>query len=214
MTNWPEKSAPRSSAPDGGASGAGAPARAGAPALDGMLAERARDGDQDAFRALYERYAPMVHAVLLAHGPRGEADDLMQEVFLSAWRGLHRLQHGAHVGGWLAVIARNRGKRAHLRARPRAVELDADPVLGPALEPADPSSERNRRADRDAGAEALTLLSRLPPAYRETLAMRLVEGLTGPEIAEATGMTHGSVRVNLSRGMTLYEELLRKQGWP
>ncbi|MHC5211089.1 MAG: RNA polymerase sigma factor [Planctomycetota bacterium] len=171
-----------------------------------MLAERARDGDHDAFRALYERYAPMVHAVLLASGPRGEADDLMQEVFLAAWRGLHRLRSNEHMGGWLGVIARNRGKRAFLRARPAADEL--------AFEPADPRSERDRSDGRDAGAEALTLLRELPPAYHETLAMRLVEGLTGPEIAEATGMTHGSVRVNLSRGMTMYEELLRKRGWP
>jgi RNA polymerase sigma-70 factor (ECF subfamily) len=140
-----------------------------------MLAERARDGDHDAFRALYERYAPMVHAVLLASGPRGEADDLMQEVFLAAWRGLHRLRSNEHMGGWLGVIARNRGKRAFLRARPAADEL--------AFEPADPRSERDRSDGRDAGAEA-------------------------------TGMTHGSVRVNLSRGMTMYEELLRKRGWP
>jgi RNA polymerase sigma-70 factor (ECF subfamily) len=205
MTNWPRKSAARSSAQDAG--GAGSSARAaGAPALDGMLAERARDGDHDAFRALYERYAPMVHAVLLASGPRGEADDLMQEVFLSAWRGLHLLRRDEHVGGWLAVIARNRARRAFLRARPPAAELD--------VEPPDPLSQRDRRDGRDAGAEALLLLRELPPAYRETLAMRLVEGLTGPEIAEATGMTHGSVRVNLSRGMTLYEGLLRKRGWP
>lgn len=191
-------------APD--APDAGATRRAGAPALDGMLAGRARDGDHAAFRALYERYAPMVHAVLLACGPRGEADDLMQDVFLSAWRGLHRLRRDENVGGWLAVIARNRGRRAFLRARPPAAAL--------ADEPSDPGSEPARRAGRDDGAEALSLLRELPPAYRETLAMRLVEGMTGPEIAEATGLTHGSVRVNLSRGMTLYEELLRKRGWP
>jgi RNA polymerase sigma-70 factor (ECF subfamily) len=110
------------------------------------------------------------------------------------------------VGGWLAVIARNRARRAFLRGRPPAAELS--------VEPTDPATERDRSAGRDSGAEALTLLQRLPAAYRETLAMRLVEGLTGPEIAEATGMTHGSVRVNLSRGMTLYEDLLRKRGWP
>ena len=56
--------------------------------------------------------------------------------------------------------------------------------------------------------EALRALRSLPPAYAETLAMRLVEGLTGPEIAERTGMTHGSVRVNLHRGMRLLRERL------
>ena len=44
--------------------------------------------------------------------------------------------------------------------------------------------------------------------------MRLVEGLTGPEITAATGLTPGSVRVNLSRGMALLKERLARAGWP
>ena len=208
MTTWPRRSAPAPSAPEPeaarGPSRDAAASASSAPALDGLLAERARDGDPAAFRALYERFAPMVHAVLVAHAAAREADDLMQDVFLAAWRGLHRLQRHEHVGAWLAVIARNRARRSHSRAPPPAESL--------ADEPADPSP-----ADVGAGESAdaaLALLSQLPEAYRETLAMRLVEGLTGPEIAEATGLTHGSVRVNLTRGMKLYKELLRKQGWP
>jgi RNA polymerase sigma-70 factor (ECF subfamily) len=178
-----------------------------APALDRLLAERARDGDQLAFRALYERFAPMVHAVLVAHAAAQEAEDLMQDVFLAAWRGLHRLQRDEHVGAWLAVIARNRARRSHSRAPPAAESLPDDPP--------DPRSLSRGAVDaRDAADAALALLAQLPDAYRETLAMRLVEGLSGPEIAEATGLTHGSVRVNLTRGMKLYQELLRKQGWP
>ena len=49
----------------------------------------------------------------------------------------------------------------------------------------------------------LAPIRRLPEAYREPLLLRLVEGRTGPEIARATGLTHGSVRVNLHRGMQL-----------
>jgi RNA polymerase sigma-70 factor, ECF subfamily len=212
MTTWPRSSAPASSASE---------AREGtpAPALDGLLAEGARAGDPAAFRALYEHFAPMVHAVLLSHARAQDADDLMQDVFLSAWRGLHRLQRDEHLGGWLAVIARNRARRAHTRAPP-ATEALLD-------EPPDPASLGAQRGEgagsgwgaapgeaRDAAEAALALLSRLPQAYRETLAMRLVEGLTGPQIAAATGLTHGSVRVNLTRGMKLYKELLRQHGWP
>jgi len=50
-------------------------------------------------------------------------------------------------------------------------------------------------------AAVLDAVMSLPDAYRETLILRLVEGMTGPEIAARTGMTHGSVRVNLHRGM-------------
>jgi RNA polymerase sigma-70 factor (ECF subfamily) len=54
----------------------------------------------------------------------------------------------------------------------------------------------------------------LPEAYRETLALRLVGGLSGQEIAERTGLTHGSVRVNLTRGMALLRPLLQEAGLP
>src|SRR5262245_30910612 len=171
------------------------------PALDGSLVARALDGDEPAFRALYERYAPMVHAVLLSRAPRGEADDLMQEVFLAAWRALHQLRDGEHAGAWLAAIARHAAHRGRARAaRAAAAPLNEEPI--------DP------RAGPDGRIDVLSVLRRLPEAYRETLAMRLVEGLTGPQIAEATGLSHGSVRVNLSRGMKLLKDALRQEGWP
>jgi RNA polymerase sigma-70 factor (ECF subfamily) len=54
----------------------------------------------------------------------------------------------------------------------------------------------------------LAVIRTLPEAYRETLILRLVEGFTGPEIAERTGLTPGSVRVNLHRGMQMLREKL------
>jgi RNA polymerase sigma-70 factor, ECF subfamily len=54
----------------------------------------------------------------------------------------------------------------------------------------------------------LQMIRKLPEAYRETLILRFVEGMTGPEIAESTGMKPGSVRVNLHRGMKLLREQL------
>jgi RNA polymerase sigma-70 factor (ECF subfamily) len=56
----------------------------------------------------------------------------------------------------------------------------------------------------------LKVIQGLPEAYRETLVLRLVEGMTGPEIAERTGLSSGSVRVNLHRGMELLREALEK----
>jgi hypothetical protein len=54
----------------------------------------------------------------------------------------------------------------------------------------------------------LSFVRSLPDAYRETLILRLVEGMTGPEIAARTGLTPGSVRVNLHRGMQQLREKL------
>jgi len=178
---------------DGGATPEGPP-------LDTALVERARDGDQVAFAALYERHAPMVHAVLLAATTPADADDLMQDVFVAAWKGLHLLRSREHAGAWLATIARNRVRRRFRRRRPEPEPLVAEPV--------DPAGAPDR------SPEILAVLRALPETYAETLAMRLVEGMTGPEIAEATGLTHGSVRVNLSRGMKLYREQLERRGWP
>jgi len=60
----------------------------------------------------------------------------------------------------------------------------------------------------------LSEIRALPEAYRETLVLRLVEGLTGPEIAERTGLTHASVRVNLHRGMKQLRARLERNGTP
>lgn len=159
------------------------------PAPEGETADidAARSGDRAAFSRLHARFAPMVHAILLARVHPAEADDLTQDVFLSAMRRLGDLRDPRAFGGWLAAIARN-AAASHSRLRFSAPLPDAAPA----------------RADRrPEAAEALEAIRSLPDAYRETLLMRLVEGLTGPEIAARTGMTHGSVRVNLHRGMEL-----------
>ena len=70
-----------------------------------------------------------------------------------------------------------------------------------------PSASTASRANQEA-FEILELIKTLPEAYRETLILRLVEGMTGPEIAARTGLTPESVRVNLCRGMKMLRELL------
>ena len=168
---------------------------------DGDLAARAKGGDRLAFARLYQRYAPAVHGVLLAAGPLQEARDLVQDVFLLALRAIDRLEDPHSVGPWLLAIARNRAKDAH-KSRRAAVELS---------EGMEPAVIERAEIDEEQEAEAaLRAVRDLPESYRETLILRLVEGLSGPEIAVRTGMTHGSVRVNLHRGMKLLRERLER----
>ena len=167
----------------------------GQPADDARLVRAAHAGDTRAFSCLYERYARVVHGVLLARGRRVDVDDLVQDVFLVAWRRLGDLRDPAAFGGWLLSIARNRATDARRRERAFA-ELPEDLAGG-----APASAVSDARA-------ALEAIRSLPDAYRETLMLRLVEGLTGPEIAERTGLTPASVRVNLHRGMKLLREKL------
>jgi len=163
---------------------------------DAGLVDAVRRGDQAAFDRLYKLYSPMVHGILLARVPRSEVDDLVQDVFLAALRKLESLRESVAFGGWLAMIARNRAVDFNRRYQ-ETVDL-TDEVIG---------SHAPTEDDREANA-ALEVIRSLPEAYRETLVLRLVEGMTGPEIAERTGLTPASVRVNLHRGMKMLREKL------
>jgi RNA polymerase sigma-70 factor (ECF subfamily) len=164
---------------------------------DGQLVRSALAGDAAGFTRLYERYARVVHGLLLARVARDEVDDLVQDVFLSAWRRLDDLRDPAAFGGWIAMIARNRATDFHRRTAD-FVEL-----------PDNLESPGTASGEADANV-ALAAIRSLPDAYRETLILRLVEGLTGPEIAERTGLTPGSVRVNLHRGMKMLRDKLHR----
>jgi len=182
------------------------PASPGAPApeahSDVPLVLAAQRGDRHAFGLLYARYSRMVHGILLARVPPSDAEDLLQDVFLQALPRLHSLRDATRFGPWLAAIARNRATDFYRHAKPN-VELD-DESASSANEPLSP---RTTHSSAEARAVIDVVLS-LPETYRETLLLRLVEGMTGPEIAARTGLTHGSVRVNLHRGMQQLREIL------
>ncbi|HMD19963.1 MAG TPA: sigma-70 family RNA polymerase sigma factor [Alloacidobacterium sp.] len=175
---------------------AASPRRQSEPASeDAMLVEAAREGDRAAFGRLYDRYARMVHGVLLARVPTRDVDDLVQDVFVMALRRLSTLRDTRSFGAWLAAIARNLASDHYRRSSPED-QLTED------------APDTENKAEDESAAAVLDAVRSLPDAYRETLILRLVEGMTGPEIAERTGLTHGSVRVNLHRGMQLLRNRL------
>jgi RNA polymerase sigma-70 factor (ECF subfamily) len=153
----------------------------------------AQQGDRAAFAELYTRHARVVHGILLARIPRLDVEDLVQDVFIQALQHLSSLHDPLAFGAWLSAMARNKAID-HLRKTRPHVEL--------------PDHLSVAARDRTEALAALEAIRALPPAYRETLVLRLVEGMTGPEIAATTGMTEGSVRVNLHRGMKLLRERL------
>ena len=156
------------------------------------LVVAARRGDRDAFAEIYHRFVGAVHAVVLARVRWSECGDVVQDVFLIAWERLPAVRDPAAFPGWLMTIARNRATD-HVR-RPRLVEEVVDRPVAPV-----PAAEAR---------EVLDAIARLPEAYREVLLMRLVEQMSGQEIADRTGLAPGSVRVNLHRGMKLLRERL------
>jgi RNA polymerase sigma-70 factor, ECF subfamily len=152
-------------------------------------------GDEQAFAQLYADYVRMVHAIVLGRVPRRDVDDLVQDVFITAYTRIRELRDPAAFGGWLAAIARNRATD-HLRQARDQLALPDDLPGGDPIE-----------AETFA---VLEVIRKLPDAYRDTLLMRLVEGMSGHEIAERSGLTPASVRVNLHRGMKMLRE---KLGW-
>lgn len=161
---------------------------------DARLVNAAREGNRAAFGDLYAKYARVVHGIMLTRVPPGDVEDLVHDVFLHAMRKLGSLRDATAFAGWLAAIARNRAADFHRRSREH-MELKEE-----IAEAGAPHTEPHA---------ILAMIRALPDAYSETLILRLVEGLTGPEIAARTGLTPGSVRVNLHRGM---EQLRAKLG--
>ncbi len=168
------------------------------PRSDQVIA--ASRGDRVAFAALYRYYAPMVHAVLLTRVTRADADDLTQEVFVKAMDAISQLNTPDAIGPWLCAAARNRAidflrsERTQLAARQHAHLPHTAP-------PAPVGTD-----------DVLAAMRALPDSAAEVLAMRLVAGLSGPQIAARTGQSHGAVRVALHRGMEQLRDALAKRG--
>jgi len=159
--------------------------------IEEHLVQRAAAGDRAAFGELYSRYAHVVHGILLARVRCNEAEDLVQDVFVTAMSRLTQLRDCTSFSAWICAIARNRAYDFHRGNHP-GYPIRDDQLQG---RPAPPEA-----------ISAMDAIRSLPDAYRETLMLRLVEGMTGPEIAFRTGLTHESVRVNLCRGMKMLRE--------
>ena len=161
--------------------------------VEAQLIDRTCSGDREAFGEIYRMFAPLVHGVVLARVPHDEVQDIVQDVFLAAYNNLHTLRDRNAVGGWLVTIARNHAAEFYRRSRP--TEELSDEL----------SSKNIPNAEAQ---EILSAIRSLPEAYRETLVLRLIEGMTGNEIAERTNLKPESVRVNLHRGMELLRQKL------
>src|SRR5256885_16393185 len=124
------------------------------------LVKAVLEGVRDGFTQLYDLYAPLVHGIVLARVPRAEVDDLVQDIFLHAFKKLHTLRDGSAFGPWIAMIARNRAVDFHRRSR-ETIEIN---------------DELRGRGTQEFGAAGdLGLIRSLPDAYPATLRLRLVE---------------------------------------
>lgn len=176
-----------------------------ADATDEQLALECKHGDVRAFEELVHRYQGRVYAVAYhVTLNREDALDVAQEVFLSAYRKIHRWQPTGGFLHWLLRMATNRAidqvrqrKRYRRRLADSAVEAKLETGPGPAVPP---NPERHAEA-RETGAHIQQALEVLSPAQRAVFAMRHYEGLQLNEIARTLGCSVGSVKVHLFRAL-------------
>jgi RNA polymerase sigma-70 factor (ECF subfamily) len=138
----------------------------------------------------------MVHAILLSRAPASAVDDLQQEVFMTALRKISDLREPDAFAGWLAQIARRAAADHHRRS-------PGHEPLGNDLPSHAGSAQARVEAER-----VMAGIRGLPEDYGELLIMRLVEGMSGPEIAELLALSPGYVRVKLHRGLGMLREHL------
>jgi len=166
---------------------------------DRELADRvASSGDEAAFRALYRRHTPTVYrfALRLAGGNVAEAEDLTQETWLRAARGLGRFQWKSAFRTWLIGIALNQYRELARKDGRRITFVEGEwEEPGEALEP-------GRRIDLE---RALQLL---PPGFRTVLLLHDVEGFTHREIGEQLGISDGTCKSQLHDARTAMRRLL------
>lgn len=145
------------------------------------LLERARDGDCDAFRQIYERSQSQIRGYLLARvGDPTTVDDLMQQTFLAAWLALPRYEaRGVPIEAWLKRIAHNKAADHYRRRRP-SVPLDTIDLSGLA-EPRGVEEHALRRERVDTLRRALR---RLPEAQRRVVELRFLGERSSIEVGE------------------------------
>ena len=169
---------------------------------DIQLLERIRRGDEQAMAALYDRYSKIVYSVALrVLRDAASAEDVLQDVFLGIWRRPESFVSArGSLGGWLAVVARNRSIDMLRRKRPS--EQVEEVYLASSFNLAD-EAERNTMMEK-----ARAVILRLPPEQRKTLEMAFFDGLTHSEIAEITGDPLGTVKTRIRTALlSLRKEL-------
>jgi RNA polymerase sigma-70 factor (ECF subfamily) len=154
-----------------------------------------KSGDQSAMAALYDRYSSVVYSIALrVLGDTGAAEDVLQEVFLQLWRnpGAFDAARGS-LGGWLAVITRNRAIDFLRKRRP---ETDIEDVVLSVAPDLASEADRARAAEKVRGA-----MGTMPDAQRSALEMAFFEGMTHSEISDKTGEPLGTIKTRIRAGL-------------
>jgi RNA polymerase sigma-70 factor (ECF subfamily) len=167
-----------------------------------------QDGDRDAFRFLVERYAAVLTgtAYLMTHD-RALTDDLTQEAFLLAWKGLPTFRPDGNFKAWIIRILVNHTISYRRKRRVKEAFL-AEPLTNPADDP------QERLLTKDERERTMQALESLPQEQHEALVLRYFSDMTVPEVAQALGWREGTVKSRLHRALRRLRKLLADDTYP
>jgi RNA polymerase sigma-70 factor (ECF subfamily) len=178
---------------------------------DQQLVVRSQAGDRRAFEELVRRTGRLVYVRhYLATGDAHRSEDLSQETFLSAWRNISQVTDPSGFRAWLTTIARtvlldaSRRERRKKRSGGNSTDLALPTVAagGPSPEASAEQSEYRERL--------LAVLNALPEEYRLPITLRYIAGADYETISQQLGLTNGSLRGLLNRGMAKLREAMEE----
>jgi len=175
------------------------------------IIESARDGDEDAFAALVDRYAkPVLNFAYRMLGDAAEAEDVAQDTFVRAWRHLHGFRETrAAFSTWLFQIARNAAlDRIRSRTRRQTTSLN-DLDVEPASAQAGPVDTADRN---ELGRAIASAVAELPEEQRTAFVLAEYHGQSMREIAAVMDCSEKSVENRLYRARQFLREKLRTWG--
>jgi RNA polymerase sigma-70 factor (ECF subfamily) len=179
-----------------------------------LISWRAGSDESDAFeKTALVHLDALYRTALRLTGSRAEAEDVVQETFLRAFRGFRRFSPGTNCRAWLFTILRNVFLN-RVRARGPEVVDGPEPLDSVEVESATGPSEGARNPEEEFFQSVLhgdvdRALKALPLPFREAVVLADLEGLTYREIAEVLGCPLGTVMSRLSRGRDLLRRLLK-----
>ncbi|WP_238993411.1 RNA polymerase sigma factor [Nocardioides caldifontis] len=166
-----------------------------------------RSGDLDAYAELVDRHAPVALRTAVLLGAGADAEDVVQEALVKAYRSLGRYRDGAPFRPWLLRIVANEARNHHRSAVRRGAREQGVPLPPELLDPGEQVADRQRKE------QLLAAVGRLPERLRAVVVCRYLLELDEAETATALGVPRGTVKSRLNRGLSRLREQLPTTEW-
>ena len=170
---------------------------------------RARRGDADAFEQLVAAYRNQVFRLALRMcGNEADADEVAQEAFLSAWKGLPNFRGESRFSTWLYQLTTHAAIDLMRREKRQAAAEDIDGITA-----ADDGPSTQQQVERaETRREVRSALMQLPEEYRQVLLLRFMQELSYEEIGQALKLPEGTVKSRLNRAKAQLKDILSRSG--